>query len=138
VGHSFGADNIGKIARKLHAAHVPVDLMVPMDAPNTPRVSPNVKRTLNYFLSDSPFKGVPMLRGVPAEAMHGTDPGTISNYDLVTNRRDLLTFGVSHYTLDKSEPVQNEIISAVLQIAMPRSAWLAQMQQPALATFSIR
>lgn len=138
IGHSFGADNIVRIARHLNEAKVPVALLVPMDAPNTPRITPNVQRTLNYYLSNSPFKDVPMLRGVPAVAAGGTDPATISNYDLVTNRRDLLSFGVSHYTLDKSAKVQGEIVGAVLQVALPRQVWLTQMQQPPVTAFSIR
>src|SRR4051794_3720171 len=66
IGHSLGADDAIKIARRLDTEKIPVDLLITVDATRPDLVPGNVKVCYNYY-QPSVFDWTSMVRGVPLE-----------------------------------------------------------------------
>jgi pimeloyl-ACP methyl ester carboxylesterase len=67
VGHSFGADEVLKIARRMQDAGLKVDLIVTLDPVVPIEVPDNVTLTLNYYQSNGFWDNFPWWRGIPLE-----------------------------------------------------------------------
>lgn len=101
IGHSFGGDAAVWLAEQLHAANVPVRLLVVFDATAAARVPANVRQAINFYLS-------PGGTGVPLQGGPGFK-GTISNRNLNG------TPEIIHTNIDKSAALHKVVIAEVLK-----------------------
>lgn len=107
VGHSLGANEQIKVARNLNKAHVPVALLVTVDAVSQTIVPPNVAHAMNFYKSGY----VPMFSGLKLRA---ADPSKtrIENIDVTT----LKGVNVNHFTIDKDNLVQKMIVEEIRNV----------------------
>ncbi|MGC4032330.1 MAG: AcvB/VirJ family lysyl-phosphatidylglycerol hydrolase [Tepidisphaeraceae bacterium] len=124
VGHSYGADNIVRIAQRLKDKNVKIDLLVTLDPVTPPKVPANVKKVINLYQSNGIFDAMPWLRGIPLEQ---ETPGAVqlANLNIRTDRTDLLTDGLNHFNIEKTAPVHAEVIKQVEQVCVTRPVWAA-------------
>ncbi|HEY0009730.1 MAG TPA: hypothetical protein VGB55_13460 [Tepidisphaeraceae bacterium] len=125
VGHSYGADNILKIAQKLNEKNVKVDLIITLDPVTPPKVTPNVVKVVNIYQSNGVMDTMPWLRGIPLEE---ETPGSVTllNEDIRVNRTELLGDGVNHFNIEKKPKIHGEIIKQVLAVCVTKQAWAAK------------
>jgi pimeloyl-ACP methyl ester carboxylesterase len=120
IGHSYGADDVIRIARELDKANVPVDLLVTLDP---------------VYQSNGAWDALPFLRGVPVKA-DAHFVGRLDNFDIKKDRRDLLEPGTDHFNIEKKGAVHEEVVGNVLMTCPPRQTWLAtrgKLPEPAVA-----
>jgi len=124
IGHSYGADDVVRIARELDAANVPVDLLVTLDPVTPPPVPKNVRHALNIYQSNGARDALPFLRGVAVKPV-ASFAGRLDNFDIKKDRRDLLEPGTDHFNIEKKSAVQEEVVGHVLMTCPPRQTWVA-------------
>jgi hypothetical protein len=132
IGHSYGADDVVTVARKLDEANIPIDLLITVDATTPPAVPKNVKLCFNYYQSNV-TDVIPMFRGIPLHAENGANV-PIYNIDLRKDRKDLLEASTNHINIDKNMKLHEVLMAHVLEVCPPRNAWLAQHNGLAPAT----
>lgn len=125
IGHSYGADNVLRIARRLEAAHIPVDLLVTFDPVTPPQVPGNIRRLENYFKPNGPWDHLPWLRGIPL-SVDGDKPVTLVNIDLAKDRPDLLEPNTNHFNIEKNDKLHAEVLARLRKVCPPRPIWAAQ------------
>lgn len=133
IGHSYGADDVIRIARHLNEAGVQVDLLVTLDPVTPPAVPPNVRRAYNLYQSTGLWDTMPWLRGVP---IYSNDPVAVVNANIRTDRPDLLYDNLNHFNIDKKPRIHDDVIHQVLQTCPPRPQWTAR-RIPALPPASL-
>ena len=124
VGHSYGADDVVTIARRLDEAGITVDLLVTVDATTPPRVSKNVKLCYNYYQSTS-TDFIPMFRGIPLTPDDDAKNVKIVNIDLRKDRKDLLEPDTNHINIDKNMRLHKVLVDHVLEVCPTRQVWVA-------------
>jgi hypothetical protein len=124
IGHSYGADDVVAVARRLDEANIPVDCLVTVDATTPPAVPKNVRLCFNYFQSNA-TDVIPMFRGIPLHAEEGAKVNIV-NVDLRKDRKDLLEEHTNHINIDKNTKLHNVLAEHVLEICPPRNVWLAR------------
>lgn len=107
IGHSLGANEQIRVAKYLNQAHIPVDLLITIDAVAPYRVPPNVREVLNIYKPGF----VPMLSGLTVRAI---DPQHTRVENLNVNR--LKGFYVNHFTIDKKPEIQKIMLDRVLAV----------------------
>lgn len=129
VGHSYGADQVIAIARRLNSAGIKVDLIVTLDPVTPARVPGNVTTVYNLYQSNGAWDTLPWLRGIPLKP---DEPGplVLRNYDIRTERTDLLEPGLDHFNIEKLPKIQSEVIARVLEVCPPREQWAKSQQAP--------
>ncbi len=132
VGHSYGADNIVRIAQRLKDQNVSIDLLITLDAVTPPKVPHNVKKAINLYQSNGPLDNLPWLRGIPLEAER---PGSVMlvNQNIRTDRTDLLEDGTNHFNIEKKEKIHDEVIKQIKLVCVPRPVWAARKSIPTTA-----
>ncbi|MDP1602201.1 MAG: hypothetical protein Q8M03_02965 [Legionella sp.] len=105
IGHSLGANEQIKVARNLEREHIPVALLMTIDAVSPVTVPPNVKHAFNIYKPGI----VPMFSGLALKAM---DPEFthIDNFN-VTRLHGVY---VNHFTIDKNNNIQKIMLNKVL------------------------
>lgn len=124
IGHSYGADNVVRVARALEKKGVSVDLMVTLDPTTPPSVPKNVKLAYNYY-QPQPLDVIPLFRGIPLKQDEGGS-GKLVNYNLRSDRKDLLAPDTNHINIDKNPKVHDAVVQNVLEVCPERSQWTAQ------------
>jgi pimeloyl-ACP methyl ester carboxylesterase len=124
VGHSYGADDVVRIARKLDAANIPVDLLVTLDPVTPPSVPRNVKTCLNLYQSNGVMDNLPWLRGIPLSREEGS-LSVVINANIRTERPDLWEAPLDHFNIEKKPLVHDEIVKHLLTVCIPRAEWTA-------------
>ena len=136
VGHSYGSDEILKIARTLRDRGQKVDLLITIDPVTPIRVPDNIGCTLNYYQSNGFWDYFPWWRGVPLEPQPGT-PGTpgsrgtpaagqalrLRNMNVRTDRADLLEPHTTHKSMPHNRKVQAEVVADILAVCPTRAQW---------------
>ena len=122
IGHSFGADDVVRVAQELAPANVTVDLLVTLDPVTPPDVPPNVKRVVNLYQSNGAWDKVPAFRGVPLKLAEGSHAQLV-NADVKKDRTDLLEPGTDHFNIEKKGKIHQEVLKYVLETCPPRQAW---------------
>lgn len=107
IGHSLGANEQIKVARRLEKAGITVDLLVTVDAVSQTRVPANVKQALNVYQPGY----VPMFSGLKLKAVN-PKVTSIHNVDVT----DLKGVHVNHFTIDKHQVVQEMILAQVEKV----------------------
>lgn len=133
IGHSYGADDVVRIARKLEPHNIKVDLMITVDATTPPEVPSNVAVCYNYFQSQVLTDGIPMFRGIPLKKAPGAEGVQLTNVDLRHDRKDLLQDGTNHINIDKNPLLHRVVVQQVLTVCPPREAWVARQDPNAQA-----
>jgi hypothetical protein len=107
IGHSLGANEQIKVARTLGQANIPVALLITVDAVSPIRVSTNVKHAINLYTPGY----VPLFSGL---ILHAVNPQVtqVDNIDI----SKLPGVSVNHFTIDKSDAVQNLMLTNVLAV----------------------
>ncbi|WED43562.1 hypothetical protein [Legionella cardiaca] len=107
IGHSLGANEQIKVAQNLYKAHIPVDLLITVDAVAPVKVPPNVKYVLNLYKPAF----VPMFSGLKIKA---EDPEFtyVNNFDV----SKLQNIYVNHFTIDKHKEIQKIMLENVLAV----------------------
>jgi hypothetical protein len=132
IGHSYGADDVVTVARRLDEANIPVDCLITVDATTPPAVPKNVKLCFNYFQSNA-TDVIPMFRGIPLHAEQGAKVNIV-NIDLRKDRKDLLEENTNHINIDKNVKLHVVVVDDVTQVCLPRATWLAQRNHLAAPT----
>jgi hypothetical protein len=122
IGHSYGADGVIGVARRLERQNIPVDLIITLDPVTPDAVPPNVRTCINLYQSNGPWDHLPFLRGIRLEKQPDAVATQLVNADLRVDRRDLLEPGVSHFNIEKQPRVHAEVVRTVLRIAVERES----------------
>jgi len=112
VGHSIGADDQVRVAKRLNEGNVPVDLLILID-PTVPGVIPfNVSHCVNIFKSHPVLDTVPAFRGIRVRA---ADPARtlIENIDLRTTEVEFDTRVINHFNITKIKGVQDMVLAEI-------------------------
>jgi hypothetical protein len=128
IGHSYGADDVMRVAHVLKKHNIKVDLAVTFDATTPPSVPPNVETTYNYYQSQV-TDVIPLFRGI---ALKPEEPGNgkLVNVDLRKDRKDLLESGTNHINIDKNTRIHTVVVEHVLEACPPRPQWAARYGVP--------
>ena len=121
IGHSFGADDVLRMSRKLDEAGISVDLVVTLDPVLPPNVPANVRRCFNLYQSDALWDKLPMFHGIALSRAAGS-MGQLANLDVRKDRTDLLEPGTNHFNIEKKDRIHREVLKQVLAACPPRSA----------------
>jgi len=121
IGHSYGADDVVRIARKLQASHVTVDLLVTIDPTTPPTVPTNVLHTVNLYRPNGLLDALPFFRGIPLSGDPGGHP--IDNINIRTDPRHLMEPGTDHFNIEKRPEIHAVVIHEVLAVCPTQSQW---------------
>jgi hypothetical protein len=119
IGHSSGGTAILTMAEELGRAGVPVALAISIDAPRLTKVSSNVRRVINLYLSNG--VGVAVERG---PKFHGE----LKNVDLKNDAE------MGHFSIQSSDKIHKQLIGYVLGAIGGSSIAAAQPQAQSQAT----
>lgn len=128
VGHSYGADDVIRIARELSKDDIKVDLLVTLDPVTPPRVPVNVKHAYNLYQSNGALDSLPWLRGIPLEKEPGST-GRVDNLNIRTDRTDLLEPGLDHFNIEKKQKIHDDVLARLKEVCVPRAVWQARQSQ---------
>ena len=129
IGHSYGADDVIRIAHELNEDQITVDLLVTLDPVTPPTIPPNVKRCVNIYQSNGAWDTLPWLHGVPVEASDKSST-VLANYNVKSDRKDLYEPNVDHFNIEKKKKVHDEVIRHVLVSCPPREQWVMRNIKP--------
>ena len=118
IGFSYGADDVVEIARQLHAANLPVDLLITIDPVTPSPVPPNVATCYNFYQTNGVWDAFPWLRGIPLKS---DAPARLVNVDLRRQRPDLLEPNTAHSNIAANEKLHRAILEKVLATCVPRA-----------------
>jgi pimeloyl-ACP methyl ester carboxylesterase len=124
VGHSYGADNILRIAQSVYEQNpkIKIDLIITLDPVTPPTVAPNVRQVVNLYQTNGAWDSLPWLRGIPLEA---ESPATmLANTNIRETRRDLLDDDLNHFNIEKKPKIHAEVIRQIERICVRRAEWV--------------
>jgi hypothetical protein len=127
IGHSYGADDVVRIARELDKSNIKVDLLVTLDPVTPPHVSKNVVHAYNLYQPNGMMDKLPWLRGIPLHKVRGSDTN-LENLNIRENRTDLLEPNTDHFNIEKNPKIHAAVIQQVLNVCLPTQEWLAQQK----------
>ncbi len=130
LGHSWGADDMIRVAAELQQKGISVDLLVLIDPVTPPLVPTNVKRVYCVYKSHPISDAAPWWRGVSASVV---DPKAtpIQNIDLRTADVGFDTSSVGHINIEKSADVHKMVMDQIRLVCPTRVAWLEQQKRTA-------
>ena len=120
VGHSLGADDQIRVAKRLNEWNVPVDLLILIDPTVPGSVPPNVTHCVNIFKSHPGLDTVPAFRGIQVRSVDPSRTLT-ENINLRTAKVEFDTRLINHFNITKIEGVQNMVLAEIAQ-ACPRKS----------------
>ena len=129
IGHSYGADDALKMAKKLQQHNITIDLVITLDPVTPPKVPGNIRLCYNIY-QPSALDMLPFFRGVKLESEDG---GNLQNVNIRGERRDLLEPNTDHFNIEKNQRIHAEIVKKVLEFCPRRDAWVAAHQPQNLA-----
>lgn len=104
AGHSLGANDQIKVATALDKAHIPVALLIIVDATSPRKVPPNVKQVLNIYKPSY----VPIFKGLEVVAMDPTRT-KVENINATT----VPNCSVNHFNIEKHPYMQTLMINHI-------------------------
>ena len=124
IGHSYGADDTLRIAKRLEEHEITIDLIITLDPVTPPQVPKNVRLCYNIY-QPSLLDAMPFFRGV---ALNVEQEGqtNLQNVNIRAERRDLLEPGTDHFNIEKNERIHAEVVRKVQEFCPPRGTWLAE------------
>jgi len=129
LGHSYGADDMIRVAKFIQDKGITVDLMILLDPVTPPAIPTNVKRCLVIYKSRPATDWYPAWRGVPTEA---EDPKItmLTNIDLRKTDVGWDTSVVDHINIEKVASVHNMVMEEIKKYCPTRESWSQQNHQP--------
>ncbi len=124
IGHSYGADDALKMAKKLREHNITIDLVITLDPVTPPKVPTNIGLCYNIY-QPGMLDMLPFFRGVKLDA---EDPRNLQNVNIRGERRDLLEPGTDHFNIEKNRLIHDEIVKKVKEFCPPRAQWVAAHQ----------
>jgi pimeloyl-ACP methyl ester carboxylesterase len=124
VGHSYGADDTLKIAKRLEEHGMHVDLIVTLDPVTPPRVPTNVSLVYNIY-QPSLLDGLPFFRGIALET-ETPKQRNLQNVNIRSERKDLLEPKTDHFNIEKNVLIHAEVVRKVKEFCPPREVWAAR------------
>ena len=121
VGHSYGADDVVRIARDLKDQNIEIDLVITLDPVTPPSVPSNIKLCYNIYQSNF-LDALPFFRGVPL-APDSENQMNLKNVNIRENRQDLLEPGTDHFNIEKNERIHGEVLAKIKEFCPRRSDW---------------
>jgi hypothetical protein len=124
IGHSYGADDVLRIAKHLQEHNITIDLVITLDPVTPPQVPPNIGLCYNIYQPNA-LDMFPFFRGI---ALETEDPSqkNLQNVNIRTDRTDLLEPGTDHFNIEKNERIHAEIVAKVKEFCPPREVWTAR------------
>ena len=119
LGHSYGADDMIRVAETLKAHDISVDLLVLLDPVTPPPIPSNVKRAYCVFKSHPLTDWYPAWRGVPAEVADKATP--LVNIDLAKADLGWNTGQVGHINIEKTKEVHQMAMDEIAKVCPMRS-----------------
>ena len=119
VGHSIGADDQIRVAKRLNQWDIPVDLLILID-PTVPGViPPNVRHCVNIFKSHPGLDTVPAFRGV---RVHSANPARTltQNINLRRTKVEFDTQVINHFNITKIKGVQDMVLAEIAKACPPK------------------
>jgi pimeloyl-ACP methyl ester carboxylesterase len=112
VGHSIGADDQIRVAKRLNQWDLPVDLLILIDPTVPGTIPPNVRHCVNLFKSHPGLDTVPAFRGV---RVHAADPARtlLENINLRTAKVEFDTRVINHFNIAKIKGVQDMVLAEI-------------------------
>lgn len=124
IGHSYGADDAVRIARRLERENITVDLIVTLDPVTPPKVPGNVRLCYNIYQSNF-LDRLPFFRGVPLETETSSQRNLV-NVNVRSDRQDLLEPDTDHFNIEKNVKVHAEVLARIKEFCPHRETWLAR------------
>jgi len=121
IGHSYGADDALKMAKKLQQHNINIDLIITLDPVTPPKVPTNIRLCYNIY-QPGMLDMLPFFRGVKLDA---EAEGNLQNVNIRADRRDLLEPNTDHFNIEKNKRIHEEIVKKVLEFCPPRATWVA-------------
>jgi pimeloyl-ACP methyl ester carboxylesterase len=118
VGHSIGADDQIRVAKRLNEWNVPVDLLILIDPTVPGLIPPNVRHCVNIFKSHPGLDTVPAFRGIRVRSEDLARTLT-ENINLRTTKVEFDTRLINHFNITKIIGVQDMVLAEIAQ-ACPR------------------
>ena len=118
VGHSIGADDQVRVAKRLNQGNVPVDLLILIDPTVPPIIPPNVRHCVNIFKSHPGLDTVPAFRGIKVRAANPART-LIENINLRTIKVEFDTRVINHFNIARIKGVQDMVLAEIAK-ACPR------------------
>src|SRR6185312_11057418 len=106
-----------RIAGRVRAQGVPVDLVVTIDPVTPPDVPDNVRACYNFFQTNGVWDLFPWFRGVP---LRPTGAARLVNVDIRRDRPDLLEPHTAHSNIAANPKIHRAVIDQVLAVCTPR------------------
>ena len=112
VGHSIGADDQVRVAKRLNQENVPVDLLILIDPTVPPVIPPNVRHCVNIFKSHPGLDTIPAFRGIKVRA---ADPARtlVENTNLRRTKVEFDTRVINHFNIAKIKGVQDMVLTEI-------------------------
>ena len=124
IGHSYGADDAIRLARKLSRWNIDVELLVLLDATTPPRVPSNVDRCLHLYRPTVAGDLLPFVfAGNPVNAEEGNHRTVIVNKIISRENFGAPAARIGHLNLDSSAAVHDLVVKEILRICPPGAAW---------------
>lgn len=124
LGHSWGADDQIRVAKKLADQGIQVDLLITIDPVTPPVIPTNVRRVVNIYKSHPVTDTVPLWRGVAIDASTTTVP--VENIDLRQSNLGFSTDEIDHINIEKSTGVHELILQEIRKICPLRQEGVAK------------
>jgi hypothetical protein len=96
--------------------------LITLDPVTPPAVPANVRLCVNLYQSNGIWDNFPWLRGIPLEQEPGAT-GKLFNFNVRTDRTDLLDPDVNHFNIEKKEKIHAEVIRLLLAVCPTRQEW---------------
>ena len=119
VGHSIGADDQVRVAKRLNQENVPVDLLILIDPTVPPVIPPNVRHCVNIFKSHPGLDTIPAFRGIKVRA---ADPARtlVENTNLRRTKVEFDTRVINHFNIAKIKGVQDMVLAEIAKTCPPK------------------
>jgi hypothetical protein len=132
IGHSYGADDVIRIAKQLGEHNITVDLLVTLDPVTPPQVPANIKLCYNIY-QPGLLDALPFFRGVPLDT-ESPEQHNLRNVNIRGERQDLLEPNTDHFNIEKNEKIHVEVVAKVKEFCPLRSEWASHLADPAKLT----
>jgi pimeloyl-ACP methyl ester carboxylesterase len=124
VGHSYGADDAIRLARKLKRWNIEVELLVLLDATTPPPVPSNVVRCLHVYRPTVMGDVFPHLfAGNPVDAEPGNHRTQVVNRIVSRESFGAAAAHIGHFSIDASDAVHDLVLREVQSVFPSGIAW---------------
>lgn len=114
-GHSYGADDSVRLARKLDQYGVAVDALILLDPTFPPQIPANVRHCVNIYRSRPSTDWMPWLRGVPVET-EGQNTRIVNRDIRISSTDPDLLDEINHFNIEEHPVIQKMVLEEILDV----------------------